>query len=69
MCHLTHKDVAIAAYFLWLKDCANRPKIAQGQDFYWFEAERDLIHECAATGDHATLTARLAAAHTRATDE
>jgi len=53
MCHLTHEDIAAAAYFLWLKDFMSRPEITQGQDFYWFEAERDLRHECAATGWHA----------------
>src|SRR5579863_7628846 len=50
MCHLSHEEIAVAAYFLWLKDLVNRPEITQGQDFYWFEAERDLRHECAATG-------------------
>ena len=50
MCRLRQEDIAVAAYFLWLKDSVNRPEIMQGQDFYWFEAERDLRHECVSTG-------------------
>jgi hypothetical protein len=53
MSHLNHEEIAVAAYFLWLKDFANRPEITQGQDFYWFEVECNLRHECAATGWHA----------------
>ncbi len=48
---LPHEEIAIAAYFLWLKDFVGRPEIIQGRDFYWFEAERNLGHEWAAGGD------------------
>jgi alcohol dehydrogenase (NADP+) len=50
MCHLTHEEIAVAAYFLWLKDFVGRLEAVQSQDFYWLEAERDLRHARAATG-------------------
>jgi aldehyde reductase len=53
MCNVTHEEIAVDAYFLWLEDFVSRPEMVQGQDFYWLEAERDLRHERAATGGRA----------------